>query len=156
MQRRKFITLIGGAAVAWPLVARAQQKTTSIGFLAAGAAETSAPLIEAVKQGLRENGLVEGKDYVLEPRWAEGHYERFPAFARELAERAERYSAYMRMPGFGGNRGTMRIQSGPRDLLVKALGMLGSDHAGERVNAGLVVEKQRTKLGMTWDVLIHV
>ena len=68
----------------------AQQKSASIGFLGAGAADTSAPLIEALKQGLRENGLIEGKDYVLEPRWAEGHYERFPAFARELVDNGVR------------------------------------------------------------------
>lgn len=90
MQRRQFIKLLGGAAVAWPLTARAQQKSASIGFLGAGAAETSTHLIEAIKQGLRENGLVEGKDYVLVLRWAEGRYERFPAFARELADQGAR------------------------------------------------------------------
>ena len=46
------------------------------------------------------------------------------------------------------------VHSGPRELLVKALGMLGSDQAGERASAALVVEKQRGKLGMTWDELI--
>jgi putative tryptophan/tyrosine transport system substrate-binding protein len=90
MRRREFNTLLGGAAAGWPLAARAQQKPAGIGFLGAGAAETSAPLVEALKQGLRENGLVEGKDYVLELRWAEGNYERFPAFARELLERGAR------------------------------------------------------------------
>ena len=89
MRRREFITLLGGAA-AWPLTARAQQKPASIGFMGAGAADTSAHLIEALKQGLRENGLVEGKDYVLELRWAEGRYERFPAFARELVDQGAR------------------------------------------------------------------
>jgi len=64
MRRREFISFIGGAA-AWPITARAQQKSASIGFLVAGAADTSAPLIEAFNQGLRENGLIEGKDYVL-------------------------------------------------------------------------------------------
>jgi hypothetical protein len=86
MRRREFIALLGGATAAWPITARAQQKAAIIGFLVSGAPETSAPLVEAFKQGLRENGLVEGKDYVLELRWAEGHYERFPAFARELVE----------------------------------------------------------------------
>jgi len=90
IRRRELITLLGGAAAAWPLAARAQQKPAGIGFLGAGVAETSAPLVEALKQGLRENGLVEGKDYVLEPHWAEGNYERFPAFARELVERGAR------------------------------------------------------------------
>ena len=77
MRRRGFITL-AAAAAAWPLAASGQQKSPSIGFLGAGAAETSVHLIEAIKQGLNENGLVEGKDYVLEQRWAEGHYERLP------------------------------------------------------------------------------
>jgi putative ABC transport system substrate-binding protein len=91
MKRREFITLLGGAvAAAWPLAAGAQQKYTGIGFLGAGAAETSAPLIEALKQGLHENGFVEGKDYLLEPRWAEGRYERFPMLARELADQGVR------------------------------------------------------------------
>ena len=89
MKRREFITVLG-VATAWPFAARAQKRPASIGFLGAGAADTSAHLIEAVKQGLRENGLVEGKDYVLEPRWADGHYERFPAFARELADHGSR------------------------------------------------------------------
>jgi putative tryptophan/tyrosine transport system substrate-binding protein len=90
MQRREFITLLGGVAAAWPLAARAQQRPASIGFLGGGAADPGVPLIEALKQGLRENGLIEGKDYVLELRWAEGHYERLPAFARELADRGAR------------------------------------------------------------------
>jgi putative ABC transport system substrate-binding protein len=90
MRRREFIIALGGAVVVWSFAARAQRKSAGIGFLVAGAADTSAPLIEAFKQGLRENGLIEGKDYVLELRWAEGHYERFPAFARELADNGAR------------------------------------------------------------------
>jgi putative tryptophan/tyrosine transport system substrate-binding protein len=91
MKRREFITLLGGIASAlWPLPLVAQQKPLSIGFLGAGAADTTAPLVEAMKQGLRENGMVEGKDYVLEPRWAEGNYDRFPAYARELIEQGAR------------------------------------------------------------------
>ena len=91
MKRREFIVLIGvGAAAASPLRASAQQKAATIGFLGAGAADTSAPLVDALKQGLGENGLVEGKDYVLVPRWAEGEYERFAAFARELVEQNTR------------------------------------------------------------------
>jgi hypothetical protein len=55
---------------------------------------------------------------------------------------------------FGGNTEKKVLHSGPRELLVKALGMLGSNHAGERENAARVVEKQRVKLGMSWDELI--
>jgi len=84
------LAALGGAAIAWPLAARAQQNAAIIGFLVSGAPETSTPLVEAFKQGLRENRLVEGKDYVLELRWAEGHYDRFPAFARELLEHGAR------------------------------------------------------------------
>ena len=90
MRRRDFIKVIGGAAATWPVAALAQQKSASIGFLVAGTADASAPLVEAFKQGLRENGLIEGKDFVLELRWAEGHYERFPAFARELVDKGAR------------------------------------------------------------------
>jgi putative tryptophan/tyrosine transport system substrate-binding protein len=90
MRRRKFIMLLGGTAVAWWRLAYAQQNLAVIGFLGAGAAETSAPLLEALKQGLGENGLVEGRDYVLEPRWAEGNYKRLPTFAQELADRGAR------------------------------------------------------------------
>jgi putative ABC transport system substrate-binding protein len=87
MRRRQFLGMIGGVAVAWPLLAQAQPKSVIIGFLGAGAADTSKHLIGALKQGLRENGLADGKDYVLELRWAEGLYERFPSFASDLVNR---------------------------------------------------------------------
>jgi len=67
-------------------------------------------------------------------------------------ERARSYDFFR--GAFSGSQNHKPIHSGPRELLVKALGMLGSDQAGERANAALLVEKQRTKLGMTWDELI--
>jgi hypothetical protein len=72
--------------------------------------------------------------------------------AQAEAARAEAEARTARARSNTPNR--QKVHSGPRDLLVKALGMLGSDHAGERANAALVVEKQRTKLGMAWDELI--
>ena len=92
MRRRTFITLLGGAAAAWPLAARAQKAPIRIGFLASGAAGSlvSASTIDAIKQGLSDNGLFEGRDYVLETRFAAGNYERFPEFARELAQAGAR------------------------------------------------------------------
>src|SRR6476646_9227224 len=90
MRRRDFFTVFAGGVFACALWARAQQKSVNIGLMGAGAADTSAPLIEALKRGLRENGLIEGKDYVLELRWAEGHYERFAEFARGLVEQGVR------------------------------------------------------------------
>jgi putative ABC transport system substrate-binding protein len=86
MRRREFITLIGGAA-AWPQVAYGQFKPAIIGVLGSGSAQSSAFLIDAFKEGMNENGFAEGRDYVLDVRWAEGDYTRFPALAFELLER---------------------------------------------------------------------
>jgi putative ABC transport system substrate-binding protein len=84
VKRRKFITLIGSAAAAWSFGAGAQQKSARLAFLGSGAAASSAPLLDALKQGLRENDLIEGQDYVLDVRWAEGEYDRFPELVQEL------------------------------------------------------------------------
>ena len=88
MRRREFIAALGGAAVMWPLAVRAQKAPVRIGLLASGAATSalSAAQIDSIKQGLRDNGLIEGRDYVLEARFAAGNYERFPEIARELAQ----------------------------------------------------------------------
>jgi ABC-type uncharacterized transport system substrate-binding protein len=87
MKRRQFLTLLGGAAAAWPLAARGQFKPAIIGVLGSGSAQSSAFLIDALKEGLNENSLAEGRDYVLEVRWAQGDYARFAAFTSELLER---------------------------------------------------------------------
>ena len=86
LKRREFITLLGSAAV-WPRVARGQFKPAIIGVLGSGSAQSSAFLIDALKEGMNENGLAEGRDYVLDVRWAEGDYKRFAALAFELLER---------------------------------------------------------------------
>jgi putative ABC transport system substrate-binding protein len=92
MRRREFITLLGGTAVAWPGVADAQKAPVRIGFLVSGAAASanSARQIDDIKGGLRENGLIEDQDYVLDARFADGNYERFPELARELAHAGAR------------------------------------------------------------------
>jgi putative tryptophan/tyrosine transport system substrate-binding protein len=87
MKRREFMTLIGGAA-AWPLAARAQQATIPlIGYLSSGSPTAFAPMVAALRRGLGEAGVVEGKHFAIEYRWAEGQYERLPAFAADFVSR---------------------------------------------------------------------
>ena len=90
MNRRTFITLLGaGAAAAWPLAARAQQRAMPVvGWLSTRAPGEGAYLVEAFRQGLKEAGYIEGQNVSLEFRWGEGHYERLPSYATELVRRA--------------------------------------------------------------------
>jgi putative tryptophan/tyrosine transport system substrate-binding protein len=85
--RREFITLLGGAAAAWPLAARAQQATPTIGFLGSGTPAAQGQWVAAFVQQLRERGWIEGQNLAVEYRWAEGSSERAFELATELVRR---------------------------------------------------------------------
>ena len=87
IERREFITLLGGAA-AWPLAARAQQEAMAvIGYLGAGSPAAGVQILAALRQSLAEAGYVDGRNVAIQSHWAEGQYDRLPAMASEMARR---------------------------------------------------------------------
>ena len=114
MNRRAFITLLGGTATAWPLAARAQRPAMPVvGFLLGRAREESADDTAAFRQGLNEMGYIIGRNVALEYRWTEGHDERLPELAAELVRQRVAVIAAV-----GGNNSAFAAKAATADIPI--------------------------------------
>ena len=129
IRRREFMTLLGGAAVAWPVAARAQQQRMPIiGFLSIASPEAWTDYVSALNKGLAQTGFIEGQNLAIEYRWARGDYSRLPALAKELVER--RVSV---MATYGGARSALAAKDATASIPI--VFMFGD---GDPVAYGLV------------------
>ena len=144
LRRRDFITLLGGAAVGWPLTARAQQQPMPvIGWMSGRSPEDSAHLVPAFRQGLREAGFVEGQNLSIEYRWARGDYGRLPTLAAELMERRVAV-----LVAVGGDPSAIAAKQATSTIpIVFGIG-------GDPVKAGLVISFNRPGTNATGYTLL--